>query len=58
VIGAAANEAARIEALCKEMGQDIVLSQTVAARLDEACPSLGKFALRGVADPVEVFALP
>jgi adenylate cyclase len=58
VIGAAANEAARIEALCKETGQDIVLSQTVAARLDEPCPSLGKFALRGVADPVEVFALP
>jgi len=58
VIGAAANEAARIEALCKETGRDIVLSQAVAARLGEPCPSLGKFALRGVAEPLEVFALP
>ncbi|MEK6244290.1 MAG: adenylate/guanylate cyclase domain-containing protein [Pseudomonadota bacterium] len=58
VIGAAANEAARIEGLCKETGQDVVLSQTVAAQLGAPCPSLGKFALRGVAQPVEVFALP
>jgi adenylate cyclase len=58
VIGAAANEAARIEAQCKETGQDIVLSRTVAQELDERCASLGKFDLRGVAQPVEIFALP
>ena len=32
VIGAAANKAARIEALCKETGQDVVLSSALAAR--------------------------
>jgi adenylate cyclase len=58
VIGAAANEAARIEALCKETGQDVVLSGSMAAELGVPCRSLGKFALRGVAQPVEVFALP
>ena len=58
VIGAAANEAARIEALCKETGRDVVVSGTVAAQLGEAWPSLGRFELRGVAQPVEVFALP
>jgi adenylate cyclase len=58
VIGAAANEAARIEALCKETGRDVVVSGTVAAQLGEDWPSLGKFELRGVAQPVEVFALP
>jgi adenylate cyclase len=58
VIGAAANEAARIEALCKETGQDIVLSGSVVAQLGERAPSLGRFALRGVERPVEVFALP
>ena len=58
VIGAAANEAARIEALCKETGRDIVLSGTVAAQLGESWPSLGKFELRGVTQPMEVFALP
>ncbi|MEW6689324.1 MAG: adenylate/guanylate cyclase domain-containing protein [Pseudomonadota bacterium] len=58
VIGAAANEAARIEALCKETGRDVVLSGAVAAALGEPCASLGRFALRGVAQPVEIFALP
>jgi adenylate cyclase len=58
VIGAAANETARIEALCKTTQRDVVLSREVAAELDERCPSLGSFDLRGVARPVEVFALP
>jgi adenylate cyclase len=58
VIGAAANEAARIEALCKETGQDVVLSGTMAAALGAACRSLGNFTLRGVAQPMEIFALP
>ena len=58
VIGVAANKAARIEALCKETGQDVVLSSTMAAELGVPCRSLGTFALRGVAEPEEVFALP
>ena len=58
VIGVAANKAARIEALCKETGQDVVLSSTMAAELGGRCRSLGSFALRGVAEPEEVFALP
>jgi len=57
VIGAAANKAARIEALCKETGQDVVLSSTMAAALGAHCRSLGSFALRGVEQPEEVFAL-
>ena len=58
VIGSAANETARIEALCKTTQRDVVLSQQVVAELGEHCPSLGNFELRGVARPVEVFALP
>jgi adenylate cyclase len=58
VIGSAANETARIEALCKTTGRDVVLSREVADELGEPCPSLGSFELRGVARPVEVFALP
>jgi len=58
VIGVAANKAARIEALCKETGQDVVLSGALAAELGAPCRSLGTFALRGVAEPEEVFALP
>ncbi|MBI1942366.1 MAG: adenylate/guanylate cyclase domain-containing protein [Betaproteobacteria bacterium] len=58
VIGVAANKAARIEALCKETGQDVVLSSTMASELGAPCRSLGKFALRGVGEAEEVFALP
>lgn len=58
VIGAAANEAARIEGLCKETGQDVVVSETVMAGLGRSLPSLGRYPLRGVAGAVEVFALP
>ena len=58
VIGAAANETARIEALSKETGRDVVLSAAVAACLPEPCAPLGRFALRGVGEPVDVYALP
>jgi adenylate cyclase len=58
VIGSAANETARIEALCKTTQRDVVLSREVMAELGERWPSLGRFDLRGVARPVEVFALP
>ena len=58
VIGAAANETARIEALCKTTGADVVLSQAVVNELGERFPTLGRHALRGVGEPMEVFALP
>ena len=57
VIGAAANKAARIEALCKDTGEDVVLSSAVAATLGAGCRSLGHYPLRGVAGAEEVFAL-
>jgi adenylate cyclase len=58
VIGSAANETARIEALCKETRRDVVVSRNVVDELGERWPSLGEFDLRGVARPVEVFGLP
>ena len=58
VVGAAANESARIEALTKDMGTDIVLSETVARHIDpRELRSLGKQQLRGVAREIEVYAL-
>ena len=56
VIGAAANEAARIEALCKTLDVPFVLSGRVAAHIP-GCRSLGRHSLRGVSEPVEVFTL-
>ena len=57
VIGVAANMAARIEALCKETGEDVVLSSALAAQIGAQCRSLGRYELRGVAGAEEVFAL-
>ena len=56
VIGAAANEAARIESLCKSLKVNLILSEQVARHLPERPRSLGKHALRGVGEPVELFA--
>jgi adenylate cyclase len=56
VIGAAANEAARIESLCKVLDAALLVSAPVARHLS-GCRSLGPHALRGVAEPMELFTL-
>jgi adenylate cyclase len=55
VIGAAANEAARIEGLCKTLKVDVAVSDNVARHLPGRLRSLGRHQLRGVGLPVEVF---
>ena len=57
VIGAAANEAARIEDLCKVEGQSILVSATIANSLPDDLVPLGRRALRGVSSEQEIFAL-
>ena len=56
VIGAAANEAARIEGLCKILDVPLLLSERVARHV-AGCSSLGRHRLRGVGEPVELFTL-
>ena len=57
VIGAAANEAARIESLCKTLDANLLISEQVARNLPAGLRSLGRHALRGVGEPVELFTL-
>jgi adenylate cyclase len=57
VIGAAANEAARLEGLCKTLDVPLVLSERVARHVP-GCVPLGRHRLRGVEEPIEVFTLP
>ena len=56
VIGAAANEAARIESLCKVLDAPLLMSASVARHVD-GCRSLGAHKLRGVAESMELFGL-
>ncbi len=57
VIGAAANEAARIESLCKTLESNLLISERVARHLGDPLRSLGRHALRGVGEPIELFTL-
>jgi adenylate cyclase len=60
VIGPAVNEVARIEKLCDALGRKVLVSaQFVGSGLncDGRLESLGRFTLRGVAEPKEIFGL-
>jgi adenylate cyclase len=52
VIGAAVNEVCRVEAMCKTLGEPLLMTDAFAAALgDDAVVSLGEHALRGVSLP-------
>jgi adenylate cyclase len=57
VIGQAVNCAARIEGLCKELREPLLISGDLARYVDRPLQSRGAHLLRGIAEPVEVFAL-
>ncbi len=57
VIGAAANEAARIESLCKVLGESILLSEDFVRLSGATLRSVGRHPLRGVALEKEIFTL-
>jgi adenylate cyclase len=60
VIGPAVNEAARIEALCKELGHPLLVSRAFAEAAAESrghLVSLGRHRLRGVREETELFTL-
>jgi adenylate cyclase len=57
VVGPAANEAARIETLTKTLDHQVIFSDHFTSALKEDWQSLGKHALRGVGEPMEVFYL-
>ncbi|MDR3464902.1 MAG: adenylate/guanylate cyclase domain-containing protein [Xanthobacteraceae bacterium] len=55
VIGAAVNEASRVEALQKTLGRDILITEAVARHLDVPLDFLGSHSLRGVAVPLAIY---
>jgi adenylate cyclase len=56
VLGPAVNLVSRLEGLAKQLGRAVLCSAAFAAALDLSAQSLGRFPLKGVADPQEVFA--
>jgi adenylate cyclase len=60
VVGPAVNELARIEAMCRSLDRDVIVSTAfhAGAMLDTArLVSVGRYALRGVRAPEELFTL-
>ena len=57
VIGEAANLAARIESLCKSLGESVLLSAGFATCYQDHVVSLGKHQLQGIDEPHEIFTL-
>ncbi|MBN8196326.1 adenylate/guanylate cyclase domain-containing protein [Thalassospira povalilytica] len=56
VIGSAANEAARIEAKCKELSQTVLVSDAFAAIRPGNWHSHGTFELRNIGHPIEILS--
>ncbi len=56
VIGSAVNEAARLEALTKRVLRPVVMSQQVGELLEIPLDDIGHHELKGIVEPVRVFA--
>ncbi|MGY5810985.1 adenylate/guanylate cyclase domain-containing protein [Rhizobium sp. LEGMi198b] len=57
VIGPAVNETSRLEKLCDQLQEHLLLSESFATACGLACDRLGDFKLRGVSKPAGVFKL-
>jgi adenylate cyclase len=57
-IGSAVNVASRIEGLCRSLACPVLISEAVATRCTTSLTPMGRHALRGVAQPIELFTLP
>jgi len=57
-IGPAVNLASRVESLCRPLGCPVLISADFAGHCTEVLVPFGRHALRGVAEPVELFTLP
>jgi adenylate cyclase len=60
VVGPTVNEVGRIAALCRSVDQPILMSSAFAAAVAEdrrRFPSVGRFSLRGIGEPQELYTL-
>lgn len=56
-VGRSVNRAARLESLTKTIGASLLLSKDFVAHTDRPVRSLGRFSLKGIAEPQSVYTL-
>ncbi len=56
VIGPAVNLTSRIASLCGTLGKPVLVSATIAREVTQSFVSQGRHQLKGIAEPVEIFA--
>ena len=56
VLGSAVNVASRVQDLCKVLDKSVLTTQTVASHWPEEFSDLGSHVVRGVSEPVHIFA--
>lgn len=57
VVGQAVNVASRIQMLCKELGEKILLTENVAKQLEQDVRSAGRHPIRGLPYEIELFSV-
>ncbi|MCP5000085.1 MAG: adenylate/guanylate cyclase domain-containing protein [Hyphomicrobiales bacterium] len=57
VLGSAVNVASRVQDLCKTVGEPVLATEQVALCIPDSFSLQGSHSVRGVAEPIEVFAL-
>jgi adenylate cyclase len=57
VIGATANEAARLAGMCRDLGRWVLVSSAFPRCFPNQVASLGRRVMRGVDTPQEIFTL-
>ena len=58
VIGPTANEVCRLESLTKEAGESVIVSRAFSQALAMPCRLLGRYQVKGIGKPLEVYAPP
>ena len=58
VMGPAVNLTSRLESMCKSLGAQLTVSKDVAQCYGECLQSFGVHAVKGVAEPVEIWGVP
>ncbi len=57
VIGPAVNQVARVESLCRDLDERILMTDEIARHIPGRTRDLGEYALKGVADNQRIYAL-